>query len=134
MDALIIAEAHLYAGVAKADGIVDRKEFAQIPYYAEKSQRFFDMMKINNETVDRIGGEIRAVLSDPDYKEWDSYHHLNEAIKLLTKAKENGLWQTQVVFTKNSDGFLSSAKIGGYLMKEARFIEAMEEALDDLHD
>lgn len=131
---LITAEAHLYTGVAKADGVIDRQEFAQIPYYAEKSQRFFDMMKMNDQTADRIGGEIRAIMSAPEYRDWTSYDHLNHAIKLISSAKEEGLWQTQVVFTKNEAGFTSAAKIGGYVVKEAKFINAMEEMLEDLHD
>ncbi len=48
---ITLAEAHLYVGIAKADGLVSQDEFAQIPYYASKSQRFYDMMKMNDETA-----------------------------------------------------------------------------------
>ncbi len=130
---LITAEAHLFVGVAKADGVVSRDEFAQIPFYAEKSQRFFDMMKMNSKTCDRIGGEIRAIMGDPECRDWDSYKHLSTAVELIKVCREDGLWQTQVIFSKNEQGFTNSAKIGGYVVKEANYINKMEEELKALH-
>lgn len=131
---LITAEAHLFVGVAKADGVIDKKEFAQIPYYAEKSQRFFDMMNMNSKTADRIGAEIRAIMGAPESRDWTAYDHLDKAMELIESCKEAGMWQTQVVFTKNEKGFTDCAKIGGYVIKEANYIHAMEDRLEKLHD
>ncbi|MGM0442698.1 MAG: hypothetical protein ACQEQV_00745 [Fibrobacterota bacterium] len=123
------SEAHLYAGVAKADGIISRQEYTQVPYYARKSQKFFDMMGMNRETADRIGPAIRRILSAPQYKEWTSEDHLQEALRLSRKASEQGFWQSNVTFQKNEEGFTNAARIGGYNIKEARFIRRMEELL-----
>ncbi len=133
IDELIIAEAHLYVGIAKADGVISQHEFAQIPFYAEKSRRFFDMMKIHGKTSDRIGGEIRAIMGNSDSCEWTSYQHLDKAMELISSCKENGVWQTQAVFAKNEKGFTDCAKIGGYVIKEATFIHAIEDRLEEIH-
>ncbi len=122
-DDIIIAEAHLYVGIAKADGVVSKDEYGQIPYYAAKSQRFFDMMKMNKATADRIGPKIREILSDKEMQKLSADEHLDRAEELLKTARAKGFWQAQVTVQKNEEGFLSAAKIGGYEMKESRFIE-----------
>ncbi len=133
VNTLITAEAHLFVGIAKADGVISKKEFAHVPYYAEKSQRFFDMMNMNNKTADRIGGEIRAIMGSAETRDWTAYDHLDKAIELIKECRDKGLWQTQVVFTKNEKGFTDCAKIDGYVVKEANYIKAMEERLKELH-
>ncbi len=126
---ILTAEAHLYVAVAKADGVISDNEFAQMPYYAAKSQRFFDMMKMNEETAKRIGREIRGLLASKEHEEWNSEKHVYEAKRLLDAAREDGFWQAQVAFQKNEVGLTESAKIGGYVFTEAKVIRLIEELL-----
>lgn len=126
---ITLAEAHLYVGIAKADGVVSQDEYAQIPYYATKSQRFYDMMKMNKETASRIGPAIRELLCNKEIQKWNSDEHLAEAVKLLRSARDKGFWQAQVTYQKNEEGFLEAAKIGGYVIKESRFIEKIAAAI-----
>jgi hypothetical protein len=126
---ILRAEAHLYVAVAKADGMVTKKEYAATPYYAMKSQNFFDMMEMNQAIAEKIGGEIRDILNNPAYAEWDSVDHLDEAIRHNQHARDTGVWQSRVIFEKNEKGFLNTAKIDGYNIKESRFIKIMEEKL-----
>ncbi len=126
------AEAHLYVAVSKADGFISEQEFAQIPYYAIKSQRFFDVHKKNKIIAEVIGEEIQRIMSETTYKSWDSDKHLETAIVLIKEAKENGNWQGKVAFQKNEQGFIQSAKIDGYLFKESQFIKKMEKRLSDI--
>ena len=131
-DGIIEAQAHLYVGVAKADGVVDKEEFTHIPYYAQKSQRFFKMMKIDETKGAKVSKIIRDIFRGKEFSQWNSSKHLDRAVEILKNAREDGVWATQVVFTKNEEGLLSSAKIGGYLIKESRFIERMEAALNQI--
>lgn len=123
------AEAHLYVAISKADGFISEQEFAQIPYYAIKSQRFFDVHKKNRDIAEVIGSEIQRIMSEIMYKSWDSDKHLDKAIELIKEAKSNGNWQGKVAFQKNENGFIESAKIDGYLFKESKFIKKMEKKL-----
>ncbi len=129
---VMVAEAHLYVGVAKADGIISQDEFAQIPYYAKKSQRFYDVMRMNKETARLIGGQIREIMLLSEYADWSADDHLDEAVTLLKRACSEGAWHARVSFQKNESGFLESAKIDGYLVKEAQFIKRMQEKLEQL--
>ena len=127
---LIEAQAHLYVGIAKSDGVIDNKEFSQIPYYAEKSQRFFKLLKLSDEEIHSIGTTIRSFIGK--YNSLNADDHLQMAKELLQKAKELGVWQHQILFTKNEQGFLDSAKIGGYFIKESAFLSKIEDMLKSL--
>ena len=125
----ITAQAHLYAGIAKADGEVSKKEYAQVPYYAERAQKFFEKNPLSSKRDPHIGLKIREILSLPKYRAWKSIDHLNEAEKIIKQARTEGLWNVEYAVFKNEKGFLDAAKIDGYVIKEATFIRKMEEIL-----
>lgn len=125
------AEAHLYVGIAKADGLVTQKEYAQMPYYADKEHRFFDKRPLEEKKASRIGKYIREILVTPAHKGWTSDDHLEEAAKILVQARNEGHWSAKLVMFKNQKGFLDAAKIDGYVVKEAKFIRKMEALLGE---
>ncbi|ERP31167.1 hypothetical protein [Chitinivibrio alkaliphilus] len=131
---ILTAEAHLYVGVAKADKLVSRREFAQTPYYAAKSQRFFDMFDMKEKMARAIGPIIRDILRNPAYDSWTSEEHLDEAVTHIEQAQEKGFWQVRIIFEKNAEGFLNTARIDGYNIQESRFIQRMEEKLAGLFE
>jgi hypothetical protein len=132
IEKITLAEAHLFVGVAIADGVISEQEYAQIPYYAKKSQKFFDMMKMNSGTAEKIGPKIREIMNDSNLRDWNSDQHLERAVELIKECKESGVWQSRVIFAKNEKGFVSSAKIEGYVIKEADYIKKMEVALSSI--
>lgn len=122
-------EAHLYVAVAKADGIVSMKERARAPYYAQKSQDVFNVLKINKNVRENIKGIVKSVLSDPKYYEWSAEQHLDEAVSLLKMAKEAGDWGAALSVHKNEKGLLEVAFLDGYILKESRFLKEIEKRL-----
>ncbi len=128
-DKLIEAEAHLYVGVAKADGVISEMEYSHIPIYAEKAQRQFDKMSINASIIERIRPAIRSIMSSPQFRSWDANDHLDSAIAILREIHSEGVWQSRIVFVKNEKGFTESARIDGYVLREAEFIRSMETKL-----
>ena len=125
------AEAHLYVGIAKADGLVTKEEYAQMPYYADKEHRFFDKRPLAEKTASKIGKHIREILNAPAHTSWSSEDHLEEATKILVQARKEGNWSAKLVMFKNQKGFLDAAKIDGYVVKEANFIKKMEALLGE---
>lgn len=123
---LITAEAHLYVGIAKADGIISDMEYSHIPIYAEKAQRLFEKMNIDNSIIDRIRPEIRSIITSPEFRTWSAYDHLDCALTALIELHAEGVWQSRIVFTKNEKGFTETARIDGYVLKEAEFIKTLE--------
>ncbi len=131
-DSICKAEAHLFVGVALADGVISKQEYVHIPYYAQKSQKFFDMMKLNSKTAEKIGPAIRDLMNSDEYASWSCEKHLERAVEILKECKKAGVWQSHVTFQKNEAGFISSAKIEGYVIKEATFIKKMESSLKNI--
>ncbi len=125
------AEAHLYVGVAKADGAISQLEYSHIPIHAEKSQKLFETLNHIDHTSS-IRTDIRSIMSDPAFRSWSPESHLDEAINTLKELHAEGVWQSRIVFTKNENGFVESAKIDGYVIKEAVFIKLMESKLAGL--
>jgi hypothetical protein len=126
------AEAHLYVAVALGDGVIEKEEYLRAPYYAKKSQKFFDMMSMNKSTADEIGPKIREIMNSSKFKGLTSDDHLDIAVSLLKECKDGGVWQSRVTFAKNEKGFTSVAKLGGYVIKEAAVIKKIEERLKDI--
>ena len=132
MSKITEAEAHLYVAVALADGVISKEEYLRTPYYAKKSQKFFDMMNMNSSTAERIGPKIRELMDSSKSKKMDSNDHLNIAINLLKDCKDSGIWQSRVTFAKNEKGFTNIAKLGGYVIKEASIIKKIEERINEI--
>ena len=126
---LLTAEAHLYVGIAKADGIVSKNEYTQVPYYADRSKKFFEKKEKIAPVQPKLGKKIREIFNSPHYKEYDSSQHLTAASKTLQQAHNEGSWNAKLILFRNERGFLDAAKIDGYVIKEASFIRKMEETL-----
>ena len=127
-----LGEAHLYVAVAKADGLLSQKERARAPYYAKKSQKVFDILKINQNVRRRIKKDVTKILSEPEYSEWSAEQHLDKAITFLKKAKQAGDWGVRLTFHKNRDGLLQVAFLDGYILKESKFIKEIERRLAEI--
>lgn len=128
-----LAEAHLYTGIAKADGLISELEFAQIPFYAEKSHKFYEKMNLSSSTVSRISNAIRSVMVDPVFRSLTPAAHLEKACDILrVVVKQGGGWDVRIAFNKNEQGFTDSAKIDGYVIKEANFIHLIEKKIAEL--
>lgn len=122
-------EAHLYVAILKADGNVSKEERAFASYYAVKSQRFFNVMGINDEIRKKIKPAIDRIAVSSEFDTWDEYKHLEKAIELLKESKSPAL---ELIEPKNEGGFLSTAKLDGYLLKESRFLSKIKEELGKL--
>lgn len=127
-----LGEAHLYIAVAKADGILSQRERARAPYYARKSQKVFDILKINRNVGKRIKKDVTKILSEPEYSNWSAEQHLDKAIILLLKAKHAGDWGVKLTFHKNRDGLMQVAFLDGYILKESKFIKEIEKRLAEI--
>ncbi|MBD3418649.1 MAG: hypothetical protein GF398_00885 [Chitinivibrionales bacterium] len=122
-------EAHLYVAVAKADGIISHIEKVRAPYYAEKSQKMLDMMNANQRTRDSIRNELQGIFASQEHAVWSADEHLDEAIRLLNIAKDQGDWTVKLSGTKNEAGLQQLALLDGYLVKESRFLTKIHEQL-----
>ncbi len=122
-------EAHLYVAIIKADGGVTKEERAFAPYYAVKSQKLFNVMGINETIREKIKPAIDRIAVSSEFELWDENKHLEKAIELLKASKSPAL---ELIDPKNESGFLSVAKLDGYLMKESRFLTKMKEELAKL--
>ena len=128
-----LGEAHLYVAVAKADGIISQKEHARAPFYAQKSQNVFDVLKINQKVSRRIKNDVVKILSNPEYTEWSEKQHLDKAISFLKKAKQMGDWGVRLTFHKNENGLMQVAFLDGYILKESKFIKEIEKRLAEIN-
>ncbi len=127
-----LAEAHLYVAVAKADGIVTIKERARAPYYAQKSQSVFNILQINREVKTRIKKDVQEMLEDKAFYQWSATQHLDKAVALLKEAKKAGDWGATLSIHKNEQGLLQLALVDGYILKESKFIQEIEQRLKEL--
>ncbi len=127
-----IGEAHLYVAVAKADGVVSSKERLGAPYYAQKSQNVFNILKINENVSKSIKKYVTELLTSPRYKNWSAEQHLDQGVELLKKAKNAGEHGIGITVHKSKDGLLQVAFLDGYILKESKFIKKIEKRLTDL--
>lgn len=124
-----LGEAHLYVAITKADGNVSKDERAFAPFYAMKSQKLFNILGINKKIQSAIKPAIEEIMDSSKYDSWDKDMHLDKAIELFKESNSPGL---ELIDPKNESGFLSVAKLDGYLMKESRFLTRMKEELAKL--
>lgn len=122
-------EAHIYVAIIKADGRVTEEERAFAPFYAVKSQELFNVMDINAEIKKMIKPAIQRIVASSEFDSWDEYKHLEKGIELLKASKSPTL---ELVDPKNEHGFLSVAKLNGYLYKESLFLKKIREELAKL--
>ena len=127
-----LGEAHLYVAVAKVDGIISQKEHARAPFYAQKSQEVFDILKINQNVSRRIKTDVKKILSNQEYIDWSEKQHLDKAISFLKRAREMGDWGVKLTFHKNEDGLMQVAFLDGYILKESKFIREIEKRLKEI--
>lgn len=127
-------EAHLYVAVAKADGKISEKERAWAPYHARKSQLVMDVLKLNSLVRERIGTDVKEILSDQAFTGWTAERHLQEAVEYLRKAKECGDWAVELAGAKNEAELLELAHIDSYVFKESRFLRTIRDRLRELVD
>lgn len=127
-----VGEAHLYVAVAKADGVISDLERIRIPYYAQKSQKQFNVMKINDKINKTIKHHIASIISSAKYSSWSADQHLDEAVNLLKKAKKTGNWGVSLSIHKNENGLLQVALLDGYIVKESRFLKKVERLLNQI--
>ena len=127
-------EAHLYVAVAKSDGKISEEERARAPYHARKSQLVMDVLKLNSLIRERIGTDVKEILSDSAYTGWSAERHLKESVDCLKKAKESGDWAVELVGDKNEKELLELAHIDSYVFKESRFLRAIRDRLRELVD
>ena len=118
--------------MAKADGIISQKEKARTPYYAQKSQDVFDVLKINQRVSRRIKKDVTKILSNPEYNEWTSEQHLDKAISFLKRAKQMGDWGVKLTFHKSEEGLMQVAFLDGYILKESKFIREIEKRIAEI--
>jgi len=77
----------------------------------------------NQKIKEDIKRAVEKILDSADYKNWSKEMHLNRAIELL---KNSNSKTVELISHKNADGFLSLAKIDGYLLKESKFLKEIE--------
>jgi hypothetical protein len=128
------AEAHLYIAVAKADGIVSRKERAGIGACAVKAQKLYDVLDINSEIARRVKEAIRKILSDARYRSWNTGDHVDEAFSLLKQACDLGNWSVALERLKQEQGLLQVALLDEYVFAESvavkEILGRLEQALN----
>lgn len=116
-------EAHLYCAIAKADGIVSKKERNLIGNHAIKAQKLYDVLKINSAIALRIRDDLYTILDDPRYSSWIADDHYNEAIRLLKKAGLSGNWSVSLSSLKHENGLFGVAMIDEYTFVESEAVK-----------
>ncbi len=120
-------EAHLYAAVAKADGIVSSTERRKAGYYAEKSQDVMNVMGINNSVKQGVKEAVADILNKREFSSWTSEEHMDKSIELLTRAKKRGEPGIDMIVEKNSEGLYELALSDGYVIKEKRILDKIKD-------
>ncbi|MBD3322486.1 MAG: hypothetical protein GF350_15395 [Chitinivibrionales bacterium] len=124
--------AHLYIGVAKADGVISPQERIRAPYFARKSQEIMDVFRMNAQVRELLKGSLADILGDLRFDGWSASEHLDEAVDLLKKAKAAGDWSTSLSAARNEQGLESLALLGGYVFKESKFLKEIRNRLKEL--
>ena len=122
-------EAHLY--VAKADGILSRKERAVIGRYAAGAQKLYDVLDINSDIAARVRHDIREIIADPAFSAWKTDDHYGEAVTLLRKARDHGNWSVSLTHLKHEHGLLQVALLDEYVFAESAAVKEILRKLED---
>ncbi|MBL6989331.1 MAG: hypothetical protein ISR65_06120 [Bacteriovoracaceae bacterium] len=125
-------EAHLYVAVAKVDNKISTEEVANAYHYSRKCSSIIDLLKLDPDIKNTIAGDIKSILNDSKFQNWDSNNHLEEALRLFKKAKELGNYDINLIVEKHKIGLSILAQVDGYLYKESTFIKQMNELLGKL--
>ena len=116
-------EAHLYVAIAKADGIVSKKERAFIGAYASGAQKLYDVLAINSELAKQVQRDIKEILNDPTFRSWSTDEHYNEALLHLKKAQKLGNWSVALSSLKHEHGLLQVALLDEYIFVESKAVK-----------
>ena len=125
------AEAHLYIAIAKADGILSRKERVRIGRFAVKAQKLYDVLDINSDIAAKVRQDIRDIINDTSFEGWSTDDHYNEAAKLLHRARERGNWSVALTHLKHEHGLLQVALLDGYVFAESEAVKRILRKLDE---
>lgn len=117
------AEAHLYIAIAKADGIISRKERIHIGTYAADAQKLYDVLDINGAIAVQVREDIRQIISDPAFSSWTTGDHYNEAVALLRQARDRGNWSVALSSLKHEHGLLQVALLDEYVFAESAAVK-----------
>ncbi|MBN1577559.1 MAG: hypothetical protein JW913_13455 [Chitinispirillaceae bacterium] len=124
------AEAHLYIAVAKADGIISKKEHATIGLYAAKAQKLYDVLDINSDIAKQVQKVIKMILDDARFNSWSTDDHVNEAVSLLKEARDRGNWSVSLASLKHQHGLLQVALLDDYIFAESAAVKKILRRLE----
>ena len=130
----VLGEAHLYVGMAKADGKITTEERADINYYARKCEGLIDLLGIGEMIRKKITGAVKEILSDPKNSDWGAYDHLDESINLLKEAKKIGDHSVHLIVHKHEQGLSQVAASDSYLYVESSFLREVKTRFLKLKD
>ncbi len=125
------AEAHLYIAIAKADGIISRKERHAIGRFAAGAQKLYDVLDINSAIAKKVRQDIREILADPQADGWTTEDHTNKAVRLLQKARDHGNWSVTLAHLKHEHGLLQVALLDDYIFAESTAVKRVLNRLDE---
>ncbi|MBN1308258.1 MAG: hypothetical protein JXA18_10100 [Chitinispirillaceae bacterium] len=123
-------EAHLYIAIAKADGILSKKERAVIGVYAAHAQKLYDVLNINSDIAKQVKKAIKTIIADAQYYDWNTDDHLDEAIALLKQARDHGNWSVALASLKHEHGLLQVAMLDEYVFAESAAVKKILRRLD----
>ncbi len=122
--------AHLYVGIAKVDGEVTQAERTGAPFYAQKAQRIMDVMGLGKDIQAKIREAINSAYLR--HRDWSPEQHLDEAISLISQAKDAGDWSTELIAARNADSLERVARIDGYIYKESKYLQEIRKRLKEI--
>ena len=125
------AEAHLYIAIAKADGVLSKKERAGIGRFAVSAQKLYDVLDINSAVAARVRQDIREIINDPACSGWTTDDHYNEAARLLRRARDRGNWSVALSRLKHEHGLLQVALLDEYVFAESAAVKRILRKLDE---
>ena len=128
------AEAHIYVAVIKADTIVSHKEVAEASFHARKSQKWMNVLNVNDGIAGIIVEQIQQILRNRDYVHWNGQDHLDYALKLLSELKQSGDWAVKLLFDKMEAGLTKVALADGYDIRESKFLKMVLSRLEELKE
>ena len=125
------AEAHLYVAIAKADGVLSKKERAGIGRFAVRAQKLYDVLDINSDIAVKVQQDIRDIINDTSFSGWTTDDHYNEAAKLLRRARDRGNWSVALSHLKHEHGLLQVALLDEYVFAESAAVKHILQKLDE---
>lgn len=124
-----LGEAHLYVAIAKIDGIVSKTERTFTGAHAVKSQKLYDVLKINSDIAQRVQNDIQKILNNPQYHAWNTNNHYEKALQLFKEAKAHGNWSVSLASLKHENGLLQVAMLDEYTFAESKAVKNIIQSL-----